>query len=170
MTVKLLTSLSKLRSFLSACALWREDLSSPEQLQHSSYKRFSSTSPDCNTFAKQLIVSTRYDIQSYSTFLLLNRSSPFWTKWLMISSSQVRMIRDSSDTSSDATTGFQITKSNHSRALTLELTQSFRANDALRKALPAILKFPDQTIITEDTVKRWHAQLLQNLGLITSFD
>lgn len=45
-----------------------------------------------------------------------------------------------------------------------------RANDALRKTLPQALRDPEQTLITEDAVKRWHTQLLQNLGLITNYN
>mmetsp|Transcript_69167 Transcript_69167/g.80643 ORF Transcript_69167/g.80643 Transcript_69167/m.80643 type:complete len:531 (+) Transcript_69167:29-1621(+) len=46
----------------------------------------------------------------------------------------------------------------------LRLSDNQKANDALRKVLPPTLKDVDQTLITDDTVKRWHIQLLQNLG------
>jgi len=43
-----------------------------------------------------------------------------------------------------------------------------RANEALRKYLPAPLRDLDQKLITDDVVKKWHGQLLQSLGLLES--
>lgn len=39
-----------------------------------------------------------------------------------------------------------------------------RAKEALKKILPNPLKEADQEIITDETVKKWHIQLLQTLA------
>eukprot|EP00828_Plagiopyla_frontata_P042257 TRINITY_DN6256_c0_g1_i1.p3 TRINITY_DN6256_c0_g1~~TRINITY_DN6256_c0_g1_i1.p3 ORF type:complete len:296 (+),score=41.43 TRINITY_DN6256_c0_g1_i1:97-984(+) len=49
----------------------------------------------------------------------------------------------------------------------LRLSENQRANDALKKCLPDILKNPSQKqFITDELVKRWHTNLLQNLGML----
>mmetsp|Transcript_26208 Transcript_26208/g.23070 ORF Transcript_26208/g.23070 Transcript_26208/m.23070 type:complete len:123 (+) Transcript_26208:460-828(+) len=42
----------------------------------------------------------------------------------------------------------------------LRLAENTKAKEALRKILPAPLKESEQEIITDETVKKWHAQLL----------
>jgi len=50
----------------------------------------------------------------------------------------------------------------------LRLAENPKANEALRKYLPAPLRDLDQKLITDDVVKKWHGQLLQSLGLLES--
>lgn len=47
----------------------------------------------------------------------------------------------------------------------LRLAENPKANEALRKYLPGPLRELDQKLITDDAVRKWHAQLLQNLEL-----
>lgn len=47
----------------------------------------------------------------------------------------------------------------------LRLAENPKANEALRKYLPGPLRELDQKLITDDAVRKWHAQLLQTLEL-----
>ena len=44
---------------------------------------------------------------------------------------------------------------------------TIRANEALKKCLPEILKNSNQKLIKEENIKKWHLQLLENLEIIT---
>jgi len=48
----------------------------------------------------------------------------------------------------------------------LRLAENPKANEALRKYLPAPLRDLDQKLITDEAVRKWHVQLLQSLGLL----
>lgn len=48
----------------------------------------------------------------------------------------------------------------------LRLSENNRANEALKKCLPDVLKSNNVSFIQDDNVRRWHLQLLQNLEIL----
>jgi CCR4-NOT transcription complex subunit 9 len=48
----------------------------------------------------------------------------------------------------------------------LRLSENKKANASLHDFIPDCIKSKDNNIITDDQVKKWHLQLLENLNMI----